>query len=295
MRTLIIFFAGLIWFFISIKYRFLGFISFTILIFIFLYGINKNSFPPPIKNIFEKFIHGKIAYAGYFCLFMFSTCSAMIGDQGTNNQQNIASGNFSNQRPPNLGSAQSKVNSNVKLIEYKIFESDNEQKLGKYNWVQARIAPLNVGQYKSKQISETLKNAVKNLRNKFPNADLMTIWFYDREKDYNIGLPYTLGMIDWVPKGSNPGILEPEKYDYSNKDNFEYVISTCEKGEYKIPTQKAYQVYDFFFEKHLQDDSLTDEQLEKITNEKFKLSHKQFDNLFDEVSLFNICENNYGK
>ncbi|MEK7432656.1 MAG: hypothetical protein AABZ74_05965, partial [Cyanobacteriota bacterium] len=184
------------------------------------------------------------------------------------------------------------INNPIKLINYKIFEKEDHQSRlygNDYHWIQARITTLKVGIYKPEQIKETMKDSVLKLRIIYPKSNLITVWFYDRENDLKNGTPFTLGMVDWVPEKSSPGILEPEKYDYSNKNNYKYVYSVCKKGEFKIPSEKAYKVYDFFFQTRAKNENLSEDELDRITEKKFKLTNKQFNELFQEVNFFNFC------
>lgn len=303
LKTFLIFFAGFIYwaFCFSPKHDLpLFFISLIILIVLIIFAFKKEVFPEKVSMILESIIKDRIAFTGYIFLFGISTCTAMVPKNTSSTSAQYS--------PPVVQNESKKINENKstlakivdmkkpidpeRLINYRMFDESTQLKYGKYHWSDARIAPLKVGIYKSNEIKKTLGDAVEKLRGIYPDSDLITIWFYDRKNDYDNGMAYSLGMVDWVPEKSSPGILEPELYDYSNKNKYKYVYSTCKKEGLKIPSEKAYRVNDYFFQAHIKNDSLTDEQLEKMTIKKFKLTSKNFNQLFDEVQIFNMCDSN---
>ena len=301
LKTFLIFCAGFFWLTISARFRFFAFISFIPLVILIIFAVKKDLLPINFRNNFKRVISDKVAFTGYFCLFSLSTCFYMIESkpkiQRDKNQEQISEVQpfiAKKHKLSNKGiiKKQPIINNPIKLINYKIFEKEDHQSRlygNDYHWIQARITTLKVGIYKPEQIKETMKDSVLKLRIIYPKSNLITVWFYDRENDLKNGTPFTLGMVDWVPEKSSPGILEPEKYDYSNKNNYKYVYSVCKKGEFKIPSEKAYKVYDFFFQTRAKNENLSEDELDRITEKKFKLTNKQFNELFQEVNFFNFC------
>jgi uncharacterized protein YfkK (UPF0435 family) len=245
----------------------------------------------------SRFVAWVMLLTGIFAGFIFLIFIAMITENKRTSLSPLVQDENKKMEPNNKSSIVNKVTNStqVKPIEYMFFEKhDHQSNLYQhtYHWIQARITPLKVGLYNPEQIKETLKDSVLKLRDIYPEANLMTVWFYDRENDSKNGSAFNLGMVFWIPEKSNAGMLEPEKYDYINKDNYKYVFEICKKGEFKIPSEKAYKINDFFFQTHIKNDNLSDEDLEKITEQKFKITKKQFDSLLEEVQLFSICDEN---
>ena len=142
------------------------------------------------------------------------------------------------------------------------------------------------GDISLEDLKATMVEAVKAEAAKDPDIDEIVAFFYDRKED--IGFGYTMGKIQWCPRGTWAGVT-PEIARSNDRSTYRYVIDVKQRAGKQAdrPTQREFKIYDAYRKALFDNPDIPEDKVAAKIAKKFKISRDEVNEIYSRVFTFN--------